>query len=428
MSTSLDQGLSTVQLSSAQNGVEDGLAEASLVQGEHQQSAKCCSKVVVPSSADPWTQVLNLNYQLGSVIDLHMRIYRTTNRGIKVVVAALIDMGGMLENRSWIKMKKTMGGVIVAELMVDRATATATPMESFPSVARFRLQTLRLSNPQSNISDTIVEVSKLDKGLWVKVDRFGDSLLELDTTWNWPVRITVHDSRSGIVLGSCVEELHDLLFSRTKPQLALRNGNNDVVGEIELKNLEEAIKPLPDTPLPKETSFNNVCIAIDFTSTNRKVSDPSSLHAIRPEGNGNAYQVALLKVAKLFSTKQTYTPWGFGAKIEGKVRHIFQCGQTETAMGSHGLQVAYQDFLSTRPLLDGPKVLDQVIKAASTKGRVLVVLSDFVGIDVKQLQRLCEKDCQLRIILVGLCTRPHLSQLDGSTLGKNIDFLSVDSL
>ena len=66
----------------------------------------------------------------------------------------------------------------------------------------------------------------------------------------------------------------------------------------------------------------------------------------------NAYQqAALQRVSKLFSLKQTYTPWGIEARIEGMVRPIFQCGPGKKSVaGCGGLA---QVLPSQRDLDDG---------------------------------------------------------------------------
>jgi hypothetical protein len=85
------------------------------------------------------------------------------------------------------------------------------------------------------------------------------------------------------------------------------------------------------------------------------------------------------------------------------MRHIFQCGPAELVTGAQGLDGAYHSFLTTKPRgISGPKVLNHIIKAAAQKGRMLVLLSDFVGLSITQLKDLCRLTPELRIILVAV--------------------------
>lgn len=419
----------TVRLST-HNISQDGFAEVSVVQGDNidaqkrlgeHQTASSKSKLVPPSK---WTQVLRLNYQLGSIVYVNIRLYRMENRGIKIIGAALFEVGRMVENQSWISMKKLpLGGAIVAEVAVDKTT----PKE-VPSVARFRLQTMQLTNPECSLSDTQLKVSKLDKGFWVKVDRFDESLLEIDTKWNWPLHIALYDTRQKILLGSNTTNLHDLLFknndkSKKGQQILLKKGDK-VSGAIQLNRIEETSRPVKS---PTSISLaSNVCIAIDFTATNGDILSQKSLHTIKR--SPNTFHISLSKVAKLFVPKQRYTTWGFGAKIQGKVRPVFQCGSKPSVTGSKGLQIAYTSFLGTQPKLSGPKNLEAVIQAAATKGRILVILSDLNGVDMDKMKKFCTMYPQLRVVLVGLGTSPLLKRLDRSTIGKNLVFLSIASI
>jgi hypothetical protein len=220
--------------------------------------------------------------------------------------------------------------------------------------------------------------------------------------------------------------LHDLIFqkdekSKRTQKLVLKNGEK-ATAAIQLKRIDEI--PKPSKALAPLAS--NVCIAIDFTRTNGSIRSSRSLHTIKR--SPNTFQIALSKVAKLFVPEQTYTPWGFGATIQGKVRPIFQCGSSPSVTGSKGLQTAYSSFLSTQPELGNPKDLDSVIQAAASKGRVLVIVSDLNGVDIAKVEKTCNTCSQLRVVLVGLGTSPLLQRLDRSTIGKNLVFLSIASI
>ena len=381
---------------------------------------------------------MRLRFQMGSVVHLDVRLYKATARGIKVVGAMLFDVSDALRNHIGIQTKQLpLGGTLVAELVLDRDA----PHQS-PTCARFRLSTMRLSNPEAQISETRIKVSKMidQKGLRVKVDRFGDTILEFDTEWKWPIRVSVYDARTGVELGSCYKHLHDLMIMK---KVTITDERNQIVGDVELTHARAV--NTPETMLPNDVALkSSVCIAIDFTSTNGAISEPQSLHSIHPAIQMNAYHLALRKVATLFASKQTYTPWGFGATIEGKVRPIFQCGKAETVSGSDELQGAYLSFLSTNPPLGhrpSSNTFDCVIRAASRRNaRVLVVLSDFLSVDLPTLLRHCDLHPTIRVILVAMRPDPlqhhwgHPSKntttaaAAACTLSKNVVLLNVKTL
>ncbi|KAI2512896.1 hypothetical protein MHU86_1442 [Fragilaria crotonensis] len=338
-------------------------------------------------STHVWTQVMKLRFQWGSAVQLDVRLYKTTATGFKVVGAASFDVSDVLQNCSGIQIKQLpLGGVLVAELVLDRDI-----IHRSPKCARLRLSTLRLSNPEAQLSETRIKVSKMidHKGLRVKSDRFGTSILEFNLEWNWPIRISVYDTRTGVELGSCYQHLHDLM---TAKKVTITDSANKIIGDVELMNAS----------------------------------------VIEPQNTvKNAYQLALQKVAKLFSSKQTYTPWGLGANIEGKVRPIFQCGQLETVSGSDGLQMAYMSFLSTKPQFgDCPitKALDCAIHAAFNRQApmLVVLLSDATSMDIAKLIQRCEAKPELRVILVTM--RRQTFQQDSHVTGENVVLINVNSL
>ncbi|KAI2502599.1 Copine [Fragilaria crotonensis] len=372
---------------------------------------------------------MKLRFQWGSAVQLDVRLYKTTATGFKVVGAASFDVSDVLQNCSGIQIKQLpLGGVLVAELVLDRDI-----IHRSPKCARLRLSTLRLSNPEAQLSETRIKVSKMidHKGLRVKSDRFGTSILEFNLEWNWPIRISVYDTRTGVELGSCYQHLHDLM---TAKKVTITDSANKIIGDVELMNAS-VIEPQNTVVRPNDSPVRNnhgsVCVAIDFTRSNGAIEEPNFLHSIHPVVQKNAYQLALQKVAKLFSSKQTYTPWGLGANIEGKVRPIFQCGQLETVSGSDGLQMAYMSFLSTKPQFgDCPitKALDCAIHAAFNRQApmLVVLLSDATSMDIAKLIQRCEAKPELRVILVTM--RRQTFQQDSHVTGENVVLINVNSL
>jgi hypothetical protein len=164
-----------------------------------------------------------MHYQMGSVLKLDVRLYRMTNVGIKVMGSALLHVGSMLRTCKCPKFDAecpptdAVGGIIVAEFMMLH-------QEPSSSLVRFRLQTLRLANPDAQLSDTRIEVSKLEQGIWVKVDRWDRSVLELDTNgigrFGYHCMTLATVSNLGAVWNSCTRcwgLVHNELNPNTSP-------------------------------------------------------------------------------------------------------------------------------------------------------------------------------------------------------------------
>ena len=441
---------------------------------------------------------MKLKFHLGSVVQLDVRLYKTTaHGGLKVVGAALFDVGNALQNYSGIQIKEFPlrgGGVLVAELVFGRNDKGNRIDQSSPTkattCARFRLSTVQLANPEAKISDTRIKISRImavdqqqqqQPGMRVKIDRFGDSIMEFDSQWNWPIRISVYDSRTGVELGSGHQQLHDLLRTNEN-KVTITNGDT-IVGHVEVSSSTQhhhhhantnTIDKLPEPTVspPDSTPFrNNVCFAIDFTNTsnhniiknNGMISDLNySIHSIQQPAmhkqKMNAYEMALLSIStKLFSSQQAYTLWGMGARLEGKVRPIFQCGRAETVHGSQALHEAYQSFVTTttttaarRHLHDASNgngggddktaYLNCVIQAACRKQSQVVVLllSDLRGLDLPRFLRHCESKPKLRVILVAVRQEQEQEQEQqcvsysnikhGTDICKNVVFLHANSI
>ena len=323
---------------------------------------------------------------------------------------------------------KPLGGAFVGEFAINRGNEVSDPN----SKAFLRLQTVVLSNQsQAQVSDTQVRIvlsqtarDESSKGLSVELNRGGTSILEFSANWDWPIRITVYDARTGIELGKCIQQLHNLLSchdkNRTKT-IQVNDRENRLVCEIELDTVPG--KPLANKHLLSENdAFRNVCIAVDFSCTSF-TSQPTLLLQ------------ELSKLVELFDSKQTYTPWGFGAKIQGKVRTIFQCGKDQRVSGTASLLGAYKFFLSnalnycdttSRRTLINDSSLGSLIRAASLHGRVLVILSDFANIDIKKLCVVCDQNPNLFVILTAIRTGQNIRTAHPLKLPKNVAIHSVN--
>jgi Copine len=149
----------------------------------------------------------------------------------------------------------------------------------------------------------------------------------------------------------------------------------------------------------------HLCVAIDFTSSNGYPYDPSSYHYQSKTSSLNDYEETIVTIGNaLFGSnkfqchKSSIPVWGFGAKYDGTVRHIFQCGPTPTVDGVSGVLDAYQSVFESDFIISGPTIYTPVLQAAASKAKrlydavheqsqyvVLLVITDGVWIIMTKL-------------------------------------------
>jgi hypothetical protein len=370
-------------------------------------------------SSSGWTRVVNVEYKWKSGIHLCIRLYRLENgNGLKAVGTILFEIGELLKNGLFNLQRKStvLGGTLSAEVVL----VEANDRRNFSS---FRLQMLRfLMSEMAFLSDTTLEIFKLNetsKGrIWVKIDRMKDGSLAIDTRWNWPLRIQLYDSRHAIPVGTYDTTLFEVLRKGGEVTLQNPKTKSDVC-EVTLRRSTQSI---PEIPSGKSSPANlQVCVAIDFSHSQ------AALHSFdiqRP--SVNAFLTALQKIALLFPHKQTYIPWGFGAVIEGKPRHIFQCGRHSVVEGYKGLQNAYISFLATKPTMGKNRVFDDIFRASSERRSSLFVLSDFVGVDANQIISAFQPSLLIdKVVLVGLPTSRHRSLSNNQRLCERVSYVAL---
>lgn len=160
------------------------------------------------------------------------------------------------------------------------------------------------------------------------------------------------------------------------------------------------------------------CVAIDFTSSNGDPRIPGTLHYTR-DGMMNDYEEAIYAVGNTISrysvTKQ-FPVWGFGAKYDNVVRHIFQCGIDPAARDIQGVLDAYRTVLVNGLTMSGPSDMTFVLKAAAARSKknynspkglkycVLLVLTDGMVNDLPSTQELVRayRELPLSVVVVGI--------------------------
>ena len=113
-------------------------------------------------------------------------------------------------------------------------------------------------------------------------------------------------------------------------------------------------------------------VAIDFTSSNGKPNDPTSLHSI--QRNPNLYEMALESCCSIISNydnDQLYPVFGYGAKIvpnSDTVSHCFPVNMTDdpNIKGVDGILKAYRNFIQNPNIkFHGPTYFAPIIKLCS---------------------------------------------------------------
>ena len=145
----------------------------------------------------------------------------------------------------------------------------------------------------------------------------------------------------------------------------------------------------------------DVVVAIDYTSSNGDPRRPESLHYLNPDSL-NDYEEVISSVGDAlasYSQSKQFPVYGFGAKFDGTVRHIFQCGSSKEVKGVNGILEAYRSVFKSEITMSGPTVLDQVIQAAAMRTHkfqqmhdhlrycVLLIITDGIVNDLQATKR-----------------------------------------
>uniref|UniRef100_A0A7R9W2K0 VWFA domain-containing protein n=1 Tax=Pseudictyota dubia TaxID=2749911 RepID=A0A7R9W2K0_9STRA len=192
----------------------------------------------------------------------------------------------------------------------------------------------------------------------------------------------------------------------------------------------------------------DLCVAIDFTSSNGDPRIPGTLHHNR-DGALNDYEETILSVGgsiAKYSSNKNFPVWGFGARYAGEVRHIFQCGQTSAVHSVEGVMDAYRSVFQTDLTMSGPTVISKVIQAAAARANryhktvqanpklkycVLLVITDGVlnASNLAETNRLLEsvREVPLSTVIVGIgmadfSAMQDLEDTNGGVNRKNVTF------
>lgn len=167
----------------------------------------------------------------------------------------------------------------------------------------------------------------------------------------------------------------------------------------------------------------NICLAVDFTGSNGDPMKPGTLHYLDPYGGFNDYErsmIALLNVLSRYDTDKHFALWGFGAKYNGDVYNVFQCGKRRLVPGLEGILQAYRDqFRSGITLAKTPTVFTDVLRTGAAHARraarvaeqigkqaytILIILTDGDVEDIDGTMAVLDdaSDAPLSVIFVGI--------------------------
>ena len=187
----------------------------------------------------------------------------------------------------------------------------------------------------------------------------------------------------------------------------------------------------------------DLCVAIDFTSSNGDPRLPGTLH-YRDEEGLNDYEETLVSVGKAisrYSKSKEFPVWGSGAKYSGKVRHIFQLGNAAVSKGVVGVLDAYKSVFLTDLTMSGPTDITSVVKAAASRASkfedgalrygILLVLTDGIVSDADATKTLLHaiSDLPLTVLIVGIgaadfAEMGEIVEYSNSTSRANVSFVS----
>jgi len=119
-------------------------------------------------------------------------------------------------------------------------------------------------------------------------------------------------------------------------------------------------------------------VAIDFTQSNKRVTDPNSLHYYSP-GVFNPYMQAIISIGAVlehYDSDQAFPMYGFGARLPFRNNEKFHCFALnfEESCGKaevHGMQGVLDTYMRavTMVALSGPTFFAEVIRTASDRAQ-----------------------------------------------------------
>lgn len=371
-----------------------------------------------------WIKAFDLHYSINKPKYVNILIMdENSKREDKKMVAVNFDIGEVLGSPGNILGKRLMrGGAVIA------AVVKASEQDMGKLFVSLRGKGLTNVEEYFGISDPYYEISAMfsdpQRGIWWRpVFRSRAIKNNLNPVWdlacadmnllckgdlNVPIKISVFDYESKgkhKIIGEVEISTNRLLSASGEKQnfdirktgkktgqiyvtsafIESSESMDAVDGSVRNRSLEsnigtEVLSTCKD--LDKKENFVdyisggcnlNLCVAIDFTASNGDPRTPGSPHYIDPSGDLNEYEKALTAIGSIISKydlEKTFPVWGFGAKFEGIVRHLFQIGQSSEVQGVAGALEAYRQVFQMPLVMSNPSDFNAVITAAGKKARI----------------------------------------------------------
>jgi len=385
----------------------------------------------------------------------------------KAMGSAVFDLASLLAARGCTNAKRLpSGGVLHAHVRKSEGSG----------ILRLQMQGQKLTNTEGFMrkSDPFFELSRrvdVAGGLtWdnvVKSEVVNDNLspqwkevaIELGILCGGnlesPIRVRVFDyeSKGGhVLMGEFETNVRGLVAAaQSNTPFTMKKKNNptgtifvakaDVSGVNEAGSLQQGVSKMSlSAPVPMPASNKapfasrpnfvdyvsggcelNVVIGIDFTGSNGDPRKPGTLHHI-DDYSLNDYEKAISSIVGIlseFDSDKKFPVLGFGAKYGGVVRHCFQCGASEQAVGLEGVLSAYRSVFNSGLIMSSPTDITEVIQTAAARaessldsalrsGRqtytILLVVTDGAVSDIQATARCIEQvhDAPLSIVIVGV--------------------------
>ena len=417
----------------------------------------CCR---IKNTLDPeWTKVFIIDYDLGTPVKLCVSLFDEVRKGDnKSMGSAVFDLGTLLAARGGTTAKRLHdGGVLHAQVRKSEGCGTL----------RLQMHGQKLANTEGFMrkSDPFVELSR-------RVDTAGgltwDNVIKSDVVMNnlspqWkemaielsilcggdlesPIRVRVFDYESKgnhVLIGEFETNVNGLVaaaqrntpFTIKKKNVATGTivvAKADVSGINQPMSMEQRVAKMSVSTAPMTQRPNfvdyisggcelNVIVGIDFTGSNGDPRKPGTLHHI-DDYSLNDYEksiTSILGILSKFDSDKKYPVLGFGAKYGGVVRHCFQCGPTEEAVGLEGVLAAYRSVFQTGLIMSSPTDVTEVVQTAAARAKssldaamrngrqaytILLVITDGAMTDVQATARCLEQvsDAPLSVVMIGV--------------------------
>jgi len=227
---------------------------------------------------------------------------------------------------------------------------------------------------------------------------------------------TFHTTLNRLKAGKCADNVYDCHNSEKQKKKGSKYKNSGVV----------TLNSISIVSVPSFLDFIqggtqvNFTVAVDFTASNGKPTDPTSLHYRDPHGRPNQYQTAIRAVGDIiqdYDSDKQFPALGFGARIppSGQVSHEFFLNLTDNPFcaGMEGVLAAYNSSLHNVQLY-GPTNFSPVIRhvaqfanayqADPTNYFVLLIITDGVITDLEETKGaiIAASQLPLSIIIVGV--------------------------